>query len=95
MACARYARHAVCASGRTEGGLTRRIAEVSDPPRLHVIHAEHVGRTPWGWHDGVVSMCRFFESGHDRLRHGGSATARWPAARTTTGAPFAGERRSS
>lgn len=21
---------------------------------LHVIHANHVGRTPWGWRDGVV-----------------------------------------
>ncbi len=22
--------------------------------QLHAIHAKHVGRTPWGWRDGVV-----------------------------------------
>lgn len=24
------------------------------PHNLHVIHAAHIGRTPWGWRDGVV-----------------------------------------
>ena len=22
---------------------------------VHAIHAKHVGRTPWGWRDGVVT----------------------------------------
>jgi hypothetical protein len=38
---------------------------------LHVINAKFAGRTPWGWHDGVVTdihdgdvVTRYVESGH-------------------------------
>lgn len=44
---------------------------------LHAIHARHVGRTPWGWRDGVVTavagvdvFVRYLEADHEvRLWH--------------------------
>lgn len=50
---------------------------------LHVIHGKHVGRTPWGWRDGVVVstnggdvVVEYLETGHQvRLWHHASLAA--------------------